>query len=135
MKPSFYHTQKPLNSKVGWLVGWLVCVCVFGWLLVVGCWLLVVGCVVVWLCGGCVVVLLCGCLVVWLFGCLVVWSFGRWSLSLLLLSLVLFGTPLNVCVCTLHITRAKSYLANSTHADLETWACACPGNHPTPVLC
>ena len=40
-----------------------------------------------------------------------------------------------VCECTLHITRADSYLANSTHADLETWAYACSGNHPIPVLC
>ena len=32
-----------------------------------------------------------------------------------------------MCVCTLHITRASSYLANSQRASLETWACAAPG--------
>ena len=50
-------------------------------------------------------------------------SIFRQSVSVLLL-LLLFGTPLNACACTLRITRACKPAANSTHRDLETWACA-----------
>ena len=37
---------------------------------------------------------------------------------------VLFGTPLDACVCALRIMRACKLAATSTHVDLETWACA-----------
>ena len=40
------------------------------------------------------------------------------SLSLSLLRVLLFGTPLNACVCTLRITRTCKQKANYQHAEV-----------------
>ena len=57
-------------------------------------------------------------------------SFFLFFFRHLQLLLLLFGTPLNACVCTLRITRTCKLTANSKHADLETWACATPTINP-----
>ena len=89
------------------------CCCLLLFVVVVCCCLCCLCC----LC-CCVVVLLCCCVFVCV--CLFVCLFVRLFVCLLLL----YGTPLNACVCTLRITRARKLVADSTRADLETWACA-----------
>ena len=63
----------------------------------------------------------CVCLFVCLFVCLLV------------VLVVVWDAVECVCMDTQH-HACRQLPANSKRADLETWACACPGNHPTPVL-
>ena len=49
--------------------------------------------------------------------------------------LLLFGTLLNVCVCTLHKSACAKLTANSTHAGLKTWARAPQkSTYPSPGM-